>query len=108
MWLSIFGVPVLAWNKDFFKDLAECFGSFICIDAQTEKEECYDIARVMINVDLDYNLTERMVVNIDRKEFHLVLWEDKVDSLRLNLGNCKTQIYGFESTDSEGFWSNEM
>ncbi|XP_058765551.1 uncharacterized protein LOC131639053 [Vicia villosa] len=108
VWISIFGVPVVAWSADFFKQFAERFGSFLCIDAQTENEDCYDIARMKISVDRDYILPERVTVDIDGRDFVLRLREDKMDAVRILPCIHLTQNPGGESTDSDGFSVNDM
>ncbi|XP_058774259.1 uncharacterized protein LOC131648526 [Vicia villosa] len=108
VWISIFGVPVVAWSVDFFKQLAERFGSFICLDAQTENEDSYDIARIMISVEREVSIPERVVVNIDGNDFTLMIREDKLDAMRTNPGNRQTQNPSGESLDSDGFSVNDM
>lgn len=52
MWIKVFGVPCHAWNMDFFVNLANNLGSYICVDENTSSGKRNDTAWVLIRVSL--------------------------------------------------------
>lgn len=48
VWIRVFGVPLHAWDADFFVALVKVFGTFVCIDENTSNRESLDIARIML------------------------------------------------------------
>jgi hypothetical protein len=48
IWLRIFGVPIHAWNLNFFTQVVKPWGTFINADDGTTKKKTMDVARIMI------------------------------------------------------------
>ncbi|XP_058783348.1 uncharacterized protein LOC131658029 [Vicia villosa] len=76
MWIRIYGVPIQAWNADFFVMLADSLGKFFCLDEGTVGDSCLAVARMRILVPLDFKLPDSVMVCIDGRDFRLVLRED--------------------------------
>lgn len=71
----------------FFVGFANRLGSYVCLDENTQKGSCKDIARIMIRVPIDFKLKENMKVVIDEVTFFLVLREDSYGHVRLMIVN---------------------
>lgn len=108
VWVNIFGIPGLAWNAEFFKELSTRMETFIRVDEHTTNWDYFDIARIMIRIDIDVKIEKRLKVEINGKEFILILQEDSFYTLRINPGNYKNQINSLESSELDDHWSNDM
>lgn len=76
VWLKIFGIPVMAWHNEFFVTLANSLGKFICVDDRTASGSCFDVARMLVEVPLDFYLQDFYSVEINDKSYPLVLREE--------------------------------
>lgn len=47
-WVRCYGIPVHAWNNDFFRSLVFGTGEFLNVDDNTEKRKTMDVARILI------------------------------------------------------------
>lgn len=47
-WIRCQGVPLHAWNSQFFEQIVGCLGSFISMDSGSMNGSSFDMARVMI------------------------------------------------------------
>ncbi|XP_058775853.1 uncharacterized protein LOC131650141 [Vicia villosa] len=88
-WISVYGVPIHAWNAEFFMAVANSLGSFIFLDESTAEGSVFDTARMMVRVKLNYELPTSMEVLIDERNFVLFLKEDVVGAMRNVLGTRK-------------------
>ncbi|XP_058733620.1 uncharacterized protein LOC131605259 [Vicia villosa] len=73
VWFNLFGIPILVWNSNFFKLLANTMGLFISIDSDTANGRSMEVARIQVKLDLFSSVQELFVVIIDGKPFMLVI-----------------------------------
>lgn len=76
VWLKVFGVPIIAWNNEYFVSLDNSLGKFICVDDRTASGDWFDVARLLVEVPVEFYLQDFMSVQIDGKSYHLVIRED--------------------------------
>lgn len=105
IWDGVYGVPIHAWNVNFFVALANLMGSFICLDESTTDGSNLDTIRFMARVQLAHVLEKKVLVQIDGKEFALILKGDATGSMRDNPCRRKSYISVSESAKSEDEWS---
>jgi hypothetical protein len=48
VWLRIFGIPIHAWNNDFFEQVTKPWGTLLKSDDGTSKKLTMDVARLLI------------------------------------------------------------
>jgi hypothetical protein len=83
IWLRIFGVPIHAWNLNFFTQVVKPWGTFIKADDGTMKKTTMDVARIMIRTSCQLVVDEFIDVKINGKIFHLRILEDSYGPMRI-------------------------
>lgn len=110
------GVPCHAWNSDFFVCMQNSLDSFVCLGENTTNKACMDIARIIIRVPASFTLKDEYYVDIDGKDFRLVIREDSYGTVSIertkkenfNKSSIHTSLkdswsnFGEEDTDGEG------
>lgn len=82
VWLRCFGVPVHAWNDNFFSYLVSGIGSFVCVDDITARKECLDVARILVKTKV-HDLVSRIVkVEINGDIFSIKMTEEWYEPLQ--------------------------
>ncbi|XP_058783878.1 uncharacterized protein LOC131658623 [Vicia villosa] len=104
-WISVYDVPIHAWNAEFFMVVANSLGTFICLDESTAEGSNYDTARMMVRVKLTHELATKMEVLIDEKIFVLALKEDAVGLMRSLSGTRKVNNSVSSEYDSLVLWT---
>ncbi|XP_058733329.1 uncharacterized protein LOC131604933 [Vicia villosa] len=82
LWIRVHGTPCHAWCSEFFQNVANGLGEFVCVDENTSSGDNMDIARIMIRVPFSFKLQETLKVSIDGVEHVLVLREDTYGPVR--------------------------
>ncbi|XP_058783455.1 uncharacterized protein LOC131658143 [Vicia villosa] len=75
-WLKVFGVPSVAWNKEFFGFISDQVGYLIHEDVSTASALRMDVARLKIRTDRPTLIQEGLKVQIKGKVFLLLLVEE--------------------------------
>jgi hypothetical protein len=83
VWIRLFGVPVHAWNDDFFKQVTKPWGIFMKSDNVTSKKLTMDVARVLIRTSCQKPVDEFIDVKVNGEIFHLRVLEDSYGPMRL-------------------------
>jgi len=102
-WLRIYGVPVHAWNEDFFKLCVSGLGRFILADACTVDKARLDFARILlstpqieiVNKSAEFIIHDRKYVIKLVEEWGCNLGEDAFmseEEMSLNQNHCHFQI----------------
>lgn len=107
IWLRVFGVPIIAWNNAFFVLLANILGKFICIDDRTANGDWFDVARMLIEVPIDFCLQDGVSVEIDGSSYHLVLREN-CGCVCSRSGNLNSLSSEYDSEDSDSVSSAHL
>ena len=76
VWLRCEGVPLHAWNPNFFKLLGNFWGTFISLDANTSKKIRFDVGRVLCLTQEPEAIVRTVHVAIDGKMFNIRLVEE--------------------------------
>ncbi|MCH84634.1 DUF4283 domain protein, partial [Trifolium medium] len=76
VWIRIFGTPVHAWKKDFFKKIVESFGEFLVLDWDTSQKRRLDFARVLIKTSYLSFINQLEKVKIDNLFFVIRVLEE--------------------------------
>ncbi|XP_058746554.1 uncharacterized protein LOC131619483 [Vicia villosa] len=106
VWLRIFGIPAHVWMSYFFVALAEVWLKFICVDERTAKGEAFDVARIMVKVNLYLKILDVFPVTIDGKMFNLVMREDAIGLFGSNVEPSGNRDSASSSADSERIWQD--
>jgi hypothetical protein len=99
IWLRIFGIPVHAWNDDFFFRVSKPWGVFLKADDVTSKKLTMDVARVLIRTSCQKAVDEFLDVKINCEFFHLHIVEDSYGPMRIMVP--QTQALDGRSIGSE-------
>ncbi|XP_058746558.1 uncharacterized protein LOC131619486 [Vicia villosa] len=106
VWLRIFGIPAHVWMSYFFVALAEVWLKFICVDERTAKGKAFDVARIMVKVNLYLKILDVFPVTIDGKMFNLVMREDAIGLFGSNVEPSGNRDSASSSADSERIWQD--
>jgi hypothetical protein len=71
VWLRIFGIPVHAWNDEFFAQITKPWGTFMHADDVTSKKLSMDVARLFIRTSCQKAVDEFVNVQVNGKIFRL-------------------------------------
>jgi hypothetical protein len=96
VWLRIYGIPVHAWNDEFFNQLTKPWGTFMHSDEVTRKKATMDVARVLIRTSCQKVIDEFCDVHINGNFFHLRVLEDSYGPMRIMV----TQEKGHDGRDN--------
>ncbi|KAJ4838903.1 hypothetical protein Tsubulata_006768 [Turnera subulata] len=83
-WVSIKGVPVHAWSKEFFNLLAIKFGKLIDLSPQTRALERLDVAEVLILTSNRKLISAESSVKIGDHSFGITMCENLLNPLEWN------------------------
>lgn len=82
VWVRCHGIPVHAWNNEFFSAIARKFGTFLGVDENTRKNESLDLARILIRTK-DYDVFNMVLyANINGSMFHIKVLEEWCGPMR--------------------------
>lgn len=102
VWVRCHGVPIHAWNEEFFACLARKFGDFLGVDEATRKKTSMDIARIRIRTRSYYVFNMVVTVNINGSLFNVKIVEEWVGPLQwVCLSNGEEDEGGTASINSE-------
>ncbi|MCH86156.1 hypothetical protein A2U01_0007010, partial [Trifolium medium] len=89
VWLRVYGIPVHAWNVDFFSKLSNKYGAFINEDDGTLKMITMDVAQIMIRTVEQKVIDELVEVDINNEIFQLRIIEDSYGPMRIMVAQEK-------------------
>lgn len=79
IWLRIKHVPLIAWNYNFFANVAGVMGELVCLDKETEARSRYDIARILIATTSPHIQSKLMKVMVDDEVVTIRVEVDNID-----------------------------
>jgi hypothetical protein len=82
VWLRIFGIPVHAWNDEFFAQITKPWGTFMHADDVTSKKLSMDVARLFIRTSCQKAVDEFINVQVNGEIFRLRVLEDSYGPIR--------------------------
>ncbi|MCI08209.1 hypothetical protein A2U01_0029284, partial [Trifolium medium] len=89
VWLRVYGVPVHAWNVEFFDMITKPYGEFINEDEGTLKGTTMDVARILIRTEEQKVVDEIVEVEINNEIFRLRIIEDFYGPMRIMVAQDK-------------------
>lgn len=108
-WIRCFGIPCHAWNTDLFQFLAKMVGSFICVNENTMKNECIDVAILLVKMSCVIVINETLCVCINGKSFGIKMMEDSRTPMCISvksMGNRKEN--SFHPSKSDSSWAEDV
>ncbi|MCI00190.1 DUF4283 domain protein, partial [Trifolium medium] len=105
VWLRVFGIPLHAWNDDFFAMVTKPWGFFMNADDVTCKKLTMDVARILIRTSCQKAVDEFIDVKVDGEIFHLRVIEDSYGPMRLMLPMSQDhdgRANGSDSSEDDG------
>jgi hypothetical protein len=69
VWLRIFGIPVHAWNDEFFAQITKPWGTFMHADDVTSKKLSMDVARLLIRTSCQKAVDKFVNVQVNGEIF---------------------------------------
>ncbi|KAK8603276.1 hypothetical protein V6N13_085467 [Hibiscus sabdariffa] len=114
VWLAIGGVPIQAWPKHTFKNIAEVWGSLVYIDKDTSAPTSFEQGCILIETDV-INRIEDVVELVVNERLYLVrvqeiesLFRTKVDSNEDESTPIKTARVVKESSITDKLIANKV
>jgi hypothetical protein len=89
VWLRNFGIPIHAWNNDFFEQVTKPWGTLLKSDDRTSKKLTMDVARLLIRTSSQKPIDEFFDVKINGDIYHLHILEDSYGPMRIMLSQSK-------------------
>ncbi|GAU46303.1 hypothetical protein TSUD_283280 [Trifolium subterraneum] len=89
IWLRVYGIPVHAWNDNFFTKMVKPWGCFINSDDGTMKKTTMDVARLMIRTSCQQVVDEFVDVEVNGSIFHLRVLKDSYGPMRIMINQNK-------------------
>ncbi|XP_058782131.1 uncharacterized protein LOC131656419 [Vicia villosa] len=110
VWIRIWGVPVVAWNSEFFQSLAKEWGTLVCVDEATANRSSMEMARLQVLVKVGVVFPELVEVSIDNRVTILAVQLESFLSLKSsgNHSNISNISASSDSISSDGLWSEEF
>lgn len=76
VWLRCHGIPVHAWNEEFFASLARKYGVLVGVDDATRRMSSLDVARICIRTRIFDVFNMVVVANINESLFNIKMVEE--------------------------------
>lgn len=107
VWTKWYGVPLQAWNSEFFSLVASKFGRMERIDQNTINRKCLQRVRVMIRTPYHKISSKPFPVNIDGKTFFIRIKEEGKDMVERDeeIGKVEDHPEGEETLREQGLIS---
>lgn len=71
--MRAYRILVVAWNSDFFVELVNSLGKFICVDDKTASGTQFNVTRLILEVPFNFRLGDFYPVYIEGKICNLIL-----------------------------------
>lgn len=75
-WIRCLGIPLHAWNEQFFKLITASLGKFCSLDNSTSKRHRFDFGRVLIKTSIQESINRALKVMIKGQIFSIRLIEE--------------------------------
>lgn len=75
-WIRCYGIPIHAWNVEFFTKLSEYVGVYLNSDDNTENKRSLDVARLLVRTQATENVNRVVQVLINNIKFNIKVVED--------------------------------
>ncbi|GKV31169.1 hypothetical protein SLEP1_g39893 [Rubroshorea leprosula] len=98
------GVPLNAWETDFFSTMSCSWGKFICLDDSTSKKKRFDIARFLISTPIMETITVTRQVKINGDIYQVKFTKEEFTNNFFSLKEDFMPSFSNESEDRET-WS---
>ncbi|GKV00720.1 hypothetical protein SLEP1_g13361 [Rubroshorea leprosula] len=109
--VSWLGAPIHAWGPDFFENMANAWGKFICLDDSTSKRKRFDIARFLISTSIMDLISIKRQIKVNGVFYNLKFLEEEMTnslfSLRYDFipnfksDSCSKESWSEDSDDDE-------
>ncbi|CAL0299917.1 unnamed protein product [Lupinus luteus] len=104
LWIRCYGIPLHAWEEDFFKKLGSLFGKFIGIDDRTRYKRSLEFCRLLISTNSRALVDKKLQIQINglRKTMGTLFGLLGIDTNgHIGLGRC-TEFNELDSPVSNG------
>lgn len=107
VWVRCHGIPIHAWNTDFFESLAHKFGVFLGVDENTRRKTSLDVARIPIHMK-SYGVFNMVIyAMINGSMFHIKILEEWCGPLHWSGLTHEKQIVEEEDSSENELESEE-
>ncbi|GKV41862.1 hypothetical protein SLEP1_g49342 [Rubroshorea leprosula] len=104
VWIRGQGVPLNAWNTEFFEKMGCSWGKFICLDDSTSKRRRFDIARFLISTQIMDTIKVSRQVKINGSMYNLKFSEEETTNCFFSLKQDFLPSFHSEEEEDES-WS---
>ncbi|CAK8542124.1 unnamed protein product [Lathyrus sativus] len=105
--LRCYGIPCHAWNVAFFDILAKTVGIYVCIDDNTLKRECKNVAIILVRTHCAMVINETFKVMINNEVFNIKMCEDYHGPLHIVYNKTDRKVINdSSSSESDCNWSH--
>ncbi|KAK7243757.1 hypothetical protein RIF29_38568 [Crotalaria pallida] len=98
-WLRIHGVPIHAWERDFFRSVSSAFGSLERLDMNTELRRRYDVARILISTSNTDFINRSMKIKINDDVFSIKIEEEPFPDMKEGETNDEKTVESEETVE---------
>lgn len=106
-WLRCYGIPCHVWCSEFFQFLVLPVGTYICMDDNTEKQNLFDVAKIMVSNKYNLVLNETFNIGVNGEAHSIKIVEDSYGPLRINVASLKKSgvlsSYSDSKSSSSGY-----
>jgi hypothetical protein len=71
IWIRIHGLAREYWRPHILFEIVGDLGSPLALDEATKKRTLHHFARILVDVDLNSNLRERILVSFETPKLHM-------------------------------------
>ncbi|GKV11959.1 hypothetical protein SLEP1_g23168 [Rubroshorea leprosula] len=104
VWMRCQGVPLNAWEPDFFATMGCAWGKFICLDDSTSKRKRFDIARFLISTPIMNTISVMRQVKVNGIIYNIKFTEEEFTNSFFSLKQDFMPTFQSESEEHES-WS---
>ncbi|GKV51190.1 hypothetical protein SLEP1_g57860 [Rubroshorea leprosula] len=104
VWMRCLGAPIHAWGPDFFENMANAWGKFICLDDSTSKRRRFDIARFLISTLIMDLISVKRQIKVNGVFYNLKFSEEEMTNSLFSLRYDFMPNFKSDSSSKES-WS---
>ena len=75
VWLEIYGVPPHGWSWENFKNIAQLWGSLICLGKSILRTDTFEVMRVLIVTDIFRRIEQEILLSLADRGYRVWIKE---------------------------------
>ncbi|GLU22241.1 hypothetical protein SLE2022_383310 [Rubroshorea leprosula] len=103
VWIRCQGVPLNAWNSEFFAEMSCAWGKFIYVDDSTSQKRRFDIGRFLISTPIMGTISVRRSIRINGSIYNIKFTEEEFTNGFFSLKQDFLPTFQSDSEDRESW-----